>query len=171
MCQAEGAAFTELRPPLRINTLRLSQNGRHFPDDILKCICLNENVWISLNISLKLVPYVRINNVSALVKIMAWRRPGDKPLSEPMMVRSLTHICVTRPQWVNPWNLFLGNIKIYLHFPPFLCTEMATLVEIIPRGKQRFCLSWITNTTGIDVTKGTCSHGTDSRIMRHCFLS
>ena len=33
--------------------------------------------------------------------VMAWRRPGDKPLSEPMMVRSLTHICVTRPQWVN----------------------------------------------------------------------
>ena len=31
---------------------------------------------------------------------MAWRRPGDKPLSEPMMVRLLTHICVTRPQWV-----------------------------------------------------------------------
>ena len=32
---------------------------------------------------------------------MAWRRPGDKPLSEPMMVKLLTHICVTRPQWVN----------------------------------------------------------------------
>ena len=31
---------------------------------------------------------------------MAWRRLGDKPLSEPMMVNSLTHICVTRPQWV-----------------------------------------------------------------------
>ena len=32
---------------------------------------------------------------------MAWRRPGDKPLSEPMMVSLLTHICVARPQWVN----------------------------------------------------------------------
>ena len=32
---------------------------------------------------------------------MAWRWPGDKPLSEPMMVSVLTHICVTRPQWVN----------------------------------------------------------------------
>ena len=28
-------------------------------------------------------------------------RPGDKPLSEPMMVRLLTHICVIRPHWVN----------------------------------------------------------------------
>ena len=33
---------------------------------------------------------------------MAWRRPGDKPLSEPMVVILLTHICVTRPQWVKP---------------------------------------------------------------------
>ena len=32
---------------------------------------------------------------------MAWHRPGDKPLSEPMMVNLLTHICVTRAQWVN----------------------------------------------------------------------
>ena len=37
----------------------------------------------------------------ALVQIMAWRRPGDKPLSESMMVRLPTHICVTRPPWVN----------------------------------------------------------------------
>ena len=32
---------------------------------------------------------------------MAWCQPGDKPLSEPMMVRLPTHICITRPQWVN----------------------------------------------------------------------
>ena len=71
------------------------------PDDIFKCIFLNEYVWILLNISLKFVPKVRINNIPALDQIMAWRRPGDKPLSEPMMVWLLTHICVTRPQWVN----------------------------------------------------------------------
>ena len=52
-------------------------------------------------ISLKFVPKVRIDNIPALVQIMAWRRPGDKPLSEPMVVSLLTHICVTRPQWVN----------------------------------------------------------------------
>ena len=46
------------------------------------------------------VPNVRINNIPALVQIMAWRRPGDKPLTEPMMVSLLAHICVTRPQWV-----------------------------------------------------------------------
>ena len=35
---------------------------------------------------------------------MAWRRPGHKPLYEPMMVKLLTHICVTRPQWVKTFN-------------------------------------------------------------------
>ena len=84
-----------------INTFRPRQNGRHFPDDIFKCIFLNENDWIPTEISLKFVPQGPINNVPALVKIMAWRRPSDKPLSGPMMPRLPTHICVTRPQWVN----------------------------------------------------------------------
>ena len=82
-----------------INTLRPRQNGRHFADDIFKCIFLNQNAWISLTISLKFVPKVRINNIPALVQIMAWRRPGDKPISKPTMVSSLTHICVTWHQW------------------------------------------------------------------------
>ena len=81
-------------------TLRPRQNGRHFADDIFKRIFLNENMWISIKISLKFVPKGPINNIPALVQIMAWRRPGDKSLSEPMMIRLPTHICVTRPQWV-----------------------------------------------------------------------
>ena len=85
-----------------VNTLRPRQNGRHFADDTFKPIFLNENIWISIKNSLKFVPEVPINNNPAFVHTMAWRRPGDKPLSEPMMVCLLTHICVTRPQWVNP---------------------------------------------------------------------
>ena len=84
-----------------INTLRPRQNGLHFPDDIFKWIFLNENVWILINISLKFVPRGPINNIPTLVQVMAWRRPGDKPLSEPMMVRLPTHICVAQAQWVN----------------------------------------------------------------------
>ena len=83
------------------NTLRPRQNVRRFTDDTFKRIFLNENVRISIKISLKFVPQVPINNIPALVQIMAWRRPGDNPLSEPMMVGLLTHICVTLPQWVN----------------------------------------------------------------------
>ena len=70
---------------------------KKFSDDIFKSIFLNENVWISINISLKFVPKGPINNIPALVQIMAWRRAGDKPLSEPMMVRLPTDICITLP--------------------------------------------------------------------------
>ena len=57
-----------------IITLRPTQNGRHFPDDIFECIFLNENYWVSKNNSLKYVPWGLINNMRALVQIMAWRR-------------------------------------------------------------------------------------------------
>ena len=86
--------------PTILNTLRPRQDGRHFPDDIFKCIFLNENVRISIDISLKFVSKGLINNIPALIQIMAWRRPGDKPLSEAMMESLLTHMCVTRPQWI-----------------------------------------------------------------------
>ena len=84
------------------NTLRLRQNGRCFADDTFKRIFLNENVRISITISLKFVPKGAIINNPALVQIMAWRRLDNKPFSEPMMVSLLTNICVDRPQWVNP---------------------------------------------------------------------
>ena len=83
-----------------VNTLRPRQNGGHFADDTFKCIFMNEDVRISINISLKFVPRVRINNIPALVHIMAWCRPGDKPLSEPMIISLPTHICAAQPQWV-----------------------------------------------------------------------
>ena len=86
--------------PQCVNTLRPRRNEQHFADDIFKRIFFNENVWIPIKISLKFVPKGPINNIPALVQIMAWRRSGDKPLSEPMMVSLPMHICVTRPQWV-----------------------------------------------------------------------
>ena len=50
-----------------VNTLRPRQNGLHFPDDIFKCILLNENAWISIKISLKFVHTGPINKMPALV--------------------------------------------------------------------------------------------------------
>ena len=69
------------------NTLRPRQNGRHYPDDTLKCIFLYENVQISIKISLKFVPKGQVDNNPALVQIMAWHRIGDKPLSEPKVTQ------------------------------------------------------------------------------------
>ena len=63
-------------------------------------IFLKESVWISIEISLKSVPKGTIDNFPSLVQIMNWRRPGDKPLSEAMMISLLTHLCVTRSQWI-----------------------------------------------------------------------
>ena len=54
-------------------------------DDIFKCIFLNKSVFIFIKISLKFVPRGPIDKIPTLVQIMAWRRTGDKPLSEPMM--------------------------------------------------------------------------------------
>ena len=92
-----------------INTLKPRQNGRHFPYGIFKCIFLNENVKFLINIPLKFVPKGQIKNVPALVQIMAWCHPGDKPLSEPMRVNLLSHMCVTRPHWVT----FDGWVYLY----------------------------------------------------------
>ena len=98
----------------KVNTLRQRQNGRHSADDPFKRIFVNETLRISMKISLNFVPKGPINNIPALVQIMAWRRRGDKPSSKPMIVVSLlTHICVTRPQWVNtrsPFN-YIDQLK------------------------------------------------------------
>ena len=62
------------------------QNGRHFTDDMFKCIFMNEYIAVSIEISLMFVPKCPINNIPALVQIMAWRHPGDTPFSEPVIV-------------------------------------------------------------------------------------
>ena len=50
-----------------IKTLRQRQNGHHFPDDIFIFILLNENVWISVKISLKFVPKGPISNIPTFI--------------------------------------------------------------------------------------------------------
>ena len=65
-----GAATTGMDS----STLRPTRNGRRFADDTFKRIFLNENVRISIKISLKFVPKGPINNNPSLVQIMAWRR-------------------------------------------------------------------------------------------------
>ena len=92
--------------PQWVNSLRPRRNGCYNADDIFKCIFRKENVCIPTKISLKFVPKGPINNIPALVQIMAWRRPGNKPFSEPMSIFVPMHICVTRPQWVKgSWYL------------------------------------------------------------------
>ena len=77
------------------NTLRPRQNGRPISRRHFQMHFLEWNVWILIKISLKFIPKHPINNIPALVQIMAWYQP----LSEPIMFSLPTHICINRPQW------------------------------------------------------------------------
>ena len=118
-----------------LNSLGPRQNGRHFADDNFRCIFVNENVWIPIKISLKFIPKGAINNIPALVKIMAWCRAGYKPLSEPMMVSLPTHICITRPQWVNP--LIPGRCEYICDFK-YVLFKHVLLIDIFRVSYENF---------------------------------
>ena len=82
----------------------LTHWGRYKMEAISQTTFSNTFSWMKMyefQLKFQFIPKGTINNISAVVQIMAWRRPGDKTLSEPMMVRLPTHICVTQPQWVN----------------------------------------------------------------------
>ena len=72
------SAFTS-SPPGKI--------GRHFGDDIFRCIFVNKILCIFIQISLKCLPKGLIDYMSALVLVMAWCLTGNEPLPEPMMTQ------------------------------------------------------------------------------------
>ena len=121
-----------------VNTLKPKQNGRHIPDDIFQYIFLNEKAWILIKISLNFVPKGRINNIPALFQIMVWHRPGDRPLSEPVMVRLLSHIYVTRPWWVKSYGCIrrLGAVSIRKTVLPGMAIPMLKIRR--PNGRLIF---------------------------------
>ena len=97
--------------------------SHHFPD-IFKCIFLNEDVRISIEISLKFVPRGPINNIPSLVQIMAWRRH----LNQCWLV--YWRIYVTRPEWVNirtkyDCAILVWGVIIYMMYLP-ACTIIWT---------------------------------------------
>ena len=70
-----------------LNSSPSGQNGRHFAGDIFRCILLMKNFvfWLKFHLSLFLRIQLTIN--PALVQILAWCQIGDKPWSEPMLIR------------------------------------------------------------------------------------
>ena len=148
-------------------TLRPRQNSRHFPDDIFKCISLNENIWIPIAMSLKFVPKGPINNIPSLVQIMTWHRPGDKPLSEPMVVTLLTWIYITRPQWVKEHDNILAFSIVALFcdadgWNPSLWKTMAGLYYI-----QKHGCWW----RGDTKAKSISTHGIDLIMLEYSDFS
>ena len=84
---------------------------------------LNENIQI-FNV-IKISPTFVPNDILALFQIVTWRRPGDKQLSEPMMVS-------LRPRWVNS---VISNIDMLGTCGNFMLTWLH--------------LNWILNTNSI----------------------
>ena len=69
-------------------------------DDIFKCILLNEDDRIPIQIILKCVPRSPMDNKSALIQVTAWRRTGDKSLPEPMLTQFID-TCMEEGGWIN----------------------------------------------------------------------
>ena len=80
-----------------VNTLRPSQNGHRFADDTFKRIFVNENVGVSIIISLNFVPEGLINNIPALVQKMAWRRPVKMNTDHLWVTRMMRFISIHLP--------------------------------------------------------------------------
>ena len=90
---------------------------------------MNKNVIISIKISVNFAPKGPINNVRALVQIiMNWRRPGEKPLSEPKMDRLPTHIWVTQPQWVNLTSRLIRTVLSCYHYGDVIMSTIASQI-------------------------------------------
>ena len=78
-------------------TVRPRQNGHYFPDDTFKCIFVNENVWISIKMSLTLVlegPSIGLDNVLAPHCIVIQRQSLSSHLSckDVLTTKSCIHI-------------------------------------------------------------------------------
>ena len=139
---------------LFLTHMGLRQNGRHYPDSNFKYIFLNENAKIYIKASLKYVPTGPVNNIPALVQIMGWHRPWDKPLLEPMMARIPTHIFFTRTHWGDffnfkpPWGLFRcywGDNTISQcqdNNPGRYCSPELTTDSWYNQNKIELCSTW-----------------------------
>ena len=101
-----------------VNTLRPRQDGRHFADDIFKCIFLNENFLIAIKISLKFVPKGPINNIPTIGSDNGFSR--RQAIIWTNVSYLMTHICVTRPQWVKIRGTSLRE-ELHTHTSPSEC--------------------------------------------------
>ena len=78
-------------PSVDIWHISRRQNGWNFSDNIFKCILVNENHFISIQISLKFVHKGSSYHKSALVQIKTWRQIADTPLLQPSVDRDVWH--------------------------------------------------------------------------------
>ena len=102
---------------------------RHFQKYFLDWKCTND-----AEDSNEICSNEPINNITALALIMAWRRSGDRPSSEPMMVSLLTRISVTRTLWVNG----IYGIKHWLQNLIIMVIYSIELTQLKRKGDTRW---------------------------------
>ena len=85
-----------LRLPRRLNTLRSSQYGRHYTDDIFKWIFLSKNVWISIIIPLEFF-FLEVQ----LTLFQLWLR-------QCLGADQATSHCLSR-WWLVYWRVYANN--------------------------------------------------------------
>ena len=72
---------------------------------------------------------------------MGRRQPGDKPLSEPMLVSFLTHICVTRPQWIKHLYGFVCDQVLFYSIFSF-SVGSGDLLQIFQMDRRKSVPEW-----------------------------
>ena len=80
------------------NTLRSRQNGIHFPDDIFKCIFMNNKFCILIPLLMRFAPKGQVINKSALVPVIAWHQPTKNSLITAVIFSEFAHlflVCIT----------------------------------------------------------------------------
>ena len=96
-----------------VNSSLPGQNSRHFVNDNFRRIFVNEMFWILIEISVNLVRKGSIDNDHALVYIMAWRRKGDKPISESVVTRNID--AYMRHQGEMNLNTPVASMNVHRH--------------------------------------------------------
>ena len=128
-----------------IDDITLMPIDPNFPTTISNIFSWMKIYNFGPKISLKLIPKGPINNIPASVHILAWRQSGDKPLSEPMIVSLLTHLCAARSQWdiptttrsITTWYVYFMGCTVLRRCHCFL-----RCLSIMVSAYTGFCWFW-----------------------------
>ena len=97
---------------------------------------MNERFCVLIPISLKFVPKCPIINKSALVQVMAWLRPGDKPLLEPMLTQFTDAYMRHYGRWVVPLVMGIATFRTLRYQRD--CTGLRSPCKKCPRRVSKF---------------------------------
>ena len=132
----------------------LTHWGRDKMADIFQTAFPNAFSWMKmykfqLRFHWSLFPKVQL---TIFQHIPAWRHPGNKPLSKPMMASLLTNICITWPQWVKRNYLYQDWTTLSYPHPSWL-----TVLGVVFPARYTYHMSWLSH--------GTTGQGSDSFVI------